>query len=281
MSGDLADLITLSSFEAELDELESQAAAGIAAVLSAKPEHSLLIGQADWHVRGLLYHVRALLGRYREVVAAIAARTGPRPAMVIMHAPEMQELLFEFYAFMFLARITLDELKNYVRPILSGHNLPNSVNAMLKGATDCPLYRDYLPDNAALLRYLIDMRDCIVHHRSFATSDNTVAVELGFDDASVLLDNSIWHESLIRVTYWFPKEDAVSVNALLPDAVYGYDERGTRIGLIRPFTYDERNNLLIQCREFTKLVSGAVLVALTLLSTHEPSSFAWRRRPAS
>jgi hypothetical protein len=115
---------------------------------------------------------------YRNVAASIVARTGASPDVIVTHSPEMQHLLFEFYAFMILSRITLDELKKYVAPTFAMNpaNLPNSVTDMQKGWTDCPSTRPTWSIKAHLLRYLLDIRDCLVHHRSFATSDNTVAV---------------------------------------------------------------------------------------------------------
>lgn len=110
-------------------------------------------------------------------------RTGPAPDLIVMHSPQMQELLFEVYALVIVSRITLDELKKDVAPTFKTDqaNLPNSVTDMLKGWTDGPLYASCLPGQRPLLRYLLDVRDCIVHCRSFATSDNTVAVREGVE----------------------------------------------------------------------------------------------------
>jgi len=54
--------------------------------------------------------------------------------MIIMHSREMQELLFEFYAFTILSRITLDELRKYGAPTFAtpAANLPNFVTDMLE-----------------------------------------------------------------------------------------------------------------------------------------------------
>jgi hypothetical protein len=159
-------------------------------------------------------------------------------------------------------------------------NLPNSVTDIQKGWTDCPLYASYLADQGQLLRYLLDIRDCLVHHRSFATSDNTVAV---VSDACELRHPEWfgpWHEPVTRVTFRKVDSGGMSVKILLPDAIFEYDADASRTRMVGRFTYKEGINLLSQCREFARLTVGAVLTALALLQSQRTPLYTWRRRSA-
>jgi hypothetical protein len=89
-----------------------------------------------------------------------------------------------------------------------------------------------------------------------------------------------WHEPVTRVTFREVDPDGISVNALLPDAIFEYDADGSRRRMVARFTYDERINLLSQCREFARLTVGAVLTALALLQTQRTPQYTWRRRTA-
>jgi len=274
--------IPLDEFDTQLGEIEAGLTEVVRAATRAVPEHRLLIEQAEWHARGVLYHCRRIYGLYRKIAAEVIARTGPSPDVIVMHSPEMQELLFEFYAFMILSRITLDELKKYVAPTFAMNpaNLPNSVTDMQKGWTDCPLYASYLVDQAQLLRYLLDMRDCLVHHRSFATSDNTVAV--GTEGGE--LDHSEWfgpwHEPVTRVTFRKVDSGGMSVNILLPDAIFEYDADGSRTRMVGRFTYEEEINLLSQCREFARLNRRGGAHRPCASSQPADAALHWRQRSA-
>jgi hypothetical protein len=72
----------------------------------------------------------------------------------------------------------------------------------------------------------------------------------------------------------------MSVNILLPDAIFEYDAEGSRTRMVGRFTYEERINLLSQCREFTRLTVGADLTALALLHSQRTPLYTWRRRSA-
>lgn len=50
----------------------------------------------------------------------------------------MQDMLFDFYAFIVLARILFDQLGRHLLPLFTNRELPNSITEILKGSTDCP-----------------------------------------------------------------------------------------------------------------------------------------------
>ena len=149
---------------------------------------------------------------------------------------------------------------------------------MLKGTTDCPLYDSLLTEQSKLLRYLLDVRDCLVHHRSFASSDNSLVLAEGATDARLPELLSPWHEPVTRITFRRVEPGGIAVNILLPDAIFEYGPEGSRKNMVREFKYDERINLLTQAREFAKLVVGSILHALALLSAEREPVFTWRRR---
>jgi len=99
-----------------------------------------------------------------------------------MYAPAIQEMWFEFYALISLARIALDRLRNLLRPIFATefNRLPKSISGYLNGGTNCPVY-EWLAEQPTV-EYLCDIRNCIVHFRTFATGDNAMIVKEGLDE---------------------------------------------------------------------------------------------------
>jgi hypothetical protein len=268
----------LRHIEEELDEVCAASHEATRRVLAALPERRLVAEQAEWHVRGLAYHLRAIARLHREVIEGVASRAlAGEPSVVVMHAPEMQDMLFEFYAFVVLARISLDQLGRYLTPLFTNRELPNSLTEILKGSTDCPLYREQLPAQLPLLRYLIDIRDCLVHHRSFATSDNTVAAQEG-EDISDFEETAPWQHALARVSFRRLGGERVVVNVLLPDEIWHYNDAGTRSGMARSFSYDKGTNLMRQCIEFMKLCASSVFVTLDLLRSEDDAVYTWQKR---
>jgi hypothetical protein len=279
VQSDQDEAMRLSTFESDVTRIEGNVAEVVREVLAAKPEHRLLIHQAEWHVRGLIYHLRRMVTVYHAVAADVGGLKASNPDVIIVHSVAMQELIFEFYALTALARILLDQLKNYVAPtfVTSAAELPNSVTRMLGGETNCPLYEALGTDHLSILRYLIDLRDCLVHHRSFATSDNTVAVRAGTDTSHLDAMELPWYRAITQVEYRDVGEDGIAVNVLLPDAIFEYNAAGERAQMIRPFTHEAGNNLLSQSREFTNLCAHSAAEALVLLASTAEPIYVWTR----
>lgn len=195
-----------------------------------------------------------------------------------MYSLDMQDLIFEFYALVSLARITLDELVKYVRPLFArSSTLPKSINDFLKGQTDCPLASMLILGGEDLVHYLVDIRNCIVHYRTFATSDNTLAVLEGADETQ--LSSMPYFDALrcvTRVYFRYLGGDKVSVNVLLPDKIF--DDSGSSKKLVQPFSYSLRYNLLSQSREFVRLCTAGVAGALYLRGANDGPTFSWAKR---
>jgi hypothetical protein len=245
--------------------MEDMRARGIEALLRLAPDRVLLIQQADWHLRGLLYHLRRIRALYEPAIQNVADMAAGDSAgnILVTTAPEMPQLVFELYAFMNLARVTLDQLIRFAGPALTLHSQqrPNSITDVLKWETTFPVFVDLTTKHRPLLQYLVDIRDCIVHDRTFASSEGVTAVEEGFPEDRMPDMPPMWSRGVVRTYFRRLGGKKVSVNILLPDAIYNYNESGVRTSMIRNFSYGSVN-VLSQCRAFAQLCTATVLATL-------------------
>jgi hypothetical protein len=246
---------------AYLDEFRS----ATRSVIQAHGEHSLIAHQAEWHFRGIGHHMSRMLDAYVAFARGVSARAAIVEALdvLVMYAPDLQHVLFEFYALVNLSRISLDNLRLFLRPVFKTEfgQLPKSVMDFLEDSTDCPVYVDLAKQET--LTYLVDVRNCLVHFRTFATSDNAVVVgdHVSKDDEERILGSHGWFDHMARAR--FRRTDrGISVNVFLPDKVF--DHSGATEKLVK-FTYDARLNILSQAMEFTRLARHALLSAFELL----------------
>jgi hypothetical protein len=133
----------LADFERQIAELEESVRGLGHRVATAHPDRSLVAYQAEWHIRGVIYHLRRLFEMYAvftRKVGQMAADTGAQ--VIYLFAPSFQPMLFEFYALVNLCRISLDNLRIFLKPLFkpSSHQLPKSVRDVMKGKSDCPIY---------------------------------------------------------------------------------------------------------------------------------------------
>lgn len=243
---------------------------------------------AAWHVRGQIYHTRRLYEHYRRLGDEVAMRVNALlpdspPDVLVFTSPTLQELLFEFYAFLALARISLDELRHLLRPILvpaGGGSLPKSIQTMVAGLTDCPVLLALRGE--PLLRHLIDMRDCLVHHKTFASAQLLIVVKDGPDvDLAPLLQQG-WSRPVTVPHYRLTKNGEIVFNVLLPDRIYSYPTPENRGAIASPFTYELGINLLTQTVEYLRFGAYQVLQSISLLREHEGQPFTWGKPiPAS
>lgn len=163
-----------------------------------------------------------------------------------------------------------DNLRIYLAPLFvpGPHQLPKSVRDVLRGSTNCPIY-DYLSGHP-LLDYLLDLRNCLVHYRSFATSDNAHVVEEGTELEDLGAEGA-YFAAMARADFRMVGEKAISVNVLLPDHIFERDKgSGTKLA---KFTYEERWNLFSMAKAFSKLAIGALTATLHSLETVEEPCF--------
>jgi hypothetical protein len=248
-------------FRTELDEIDKSISYAARALGEGKREIALNVCQAEWHVRGLTHHCRNLVGYYEEIAKGVSERAGSGANVIVMYAPSVQKMWFEFYALVNLARIALDNLRNLLSPLFISklNQLPKSISDYIKDTTDCPVYQRLAEDK--VLDYLSDIRNCIVHYRTFATNDNTLVVEEGLEQSEVI-ENQEWFKPMARACFRRVGESGVSVNFYLPDVVF---VRGPGDKRLAHFTYDEKYNVLSQSIEFVRLVASAVGQSFMLL----------------
>lgn len=254
----------LAEFEKSITAIE-EAAKGLAERIAAThPERSMLGYQAEWHIRGMVYHLRRCLQHYTLFIQEISARAATGASNISMFAPSFQEMLFEFYALVNLCKISLDNLRVYLKPLFmpSSNQLPKSVRDVLKGSSDCPVYTGLA--GQPLLEYLMDLRNCLVHYRSFATSDNAYVAE---EDTANLLgesDGDAFLESMARADFRKIEPNGISVNVSLPDQIF--EDASASRKRLAIFTYKERMSLVSMARNFVQLTAGALTGSLSLLA---------------
>src|SRR5437667_6789273 len=248
-------------FVAEIDALEKSVSGLAHKVAAARPERSLLAHQAEWHIRGILYHLRRLVDHYSSFVREVSSRAATGSSHIIMYAPCFQRVLFEFYALVNLSRISLDNLRTYLRPLFTGASdqLPKSIRDVLKGETNCPVYAALVGQEA--VDYLLDVRNCLVHYRSFATADNAIVLEEGVDPLPPLGDSDSFLGSMARAYFRRIGHDASSVNIYMPDRIF--EEQST--GKLAKFTYEQKWGLVPNARTFAFLTIRALSLALAFL----------------
>jgi hypothetical protein len=251
-------------FPAQIEEATKGLTGLVHEVAAIGDDRVLRPHQAEWHVRGVAYHCHNIFRNYKVFVDETAKRTGDDdgpPEVIIMYAPAAQALMFEFYALVNLSRIALDNLRNLLAPTFKTPfaQLPKSISDYSSVTTDCPVYR-WLSEQPAL-SYLSDLRNCLVHYRSFATSDNAVVVREGFEDVEELHSDM---PELFKAEFRLVGRDAIAVNVFLPDKIF--ERNGTNKRLVT-FTYERKTNLLSQSREFLRLIAYSTKDALSLLLT--------------
>lgn len=225
---------------------------------------ALRIHRADWHIRGLAYHTKKLIHLYGQFASSVSARAididGDTPGAIIMYSKNTQELMFEFYALVNLGKITLDNLSKLLYPLFKNKHLPKSVTDYTLATTNCPVYEKLCQD--ANIAYLVDIRNCLVHYRSFASSDNSFVIKEGieYDPEDPLWGD--WTNPMFRATYRI-EEAKVVVNVFLPDQIYINKDSAQK--KLANFTYDEKINILGQSFRFLMSISGAVYEAIDLL----------------
>lgn len=214
---------------------------------------------------------------YKKIAAGTSSRAlvclegGTLPDVIIMYSPETQKLQFEFNALICLARISLDNLRNLLSPVFitNYENLPKSFKDFKKDTTNCPIYEKLAESKIA--EYMTDIRDCIVHYRSFATSDNAKAVKDG-----VVEDNSInWPSPLANISFRLTKSKKIVTNIYLPDKIFDTNQSGNK--KLCEFTYNNKINILSQCFEFVKLINFVYLKSIKLLMKYKKPLFTFKK----
>ena len=270
----------------ELGTAASEVRAAATDLISKKGNFSQIVHNSEWHMRGAHYHFSQLANSYDEFAAGAALRVhsiaekGSDVDVIIMYAPEFQRMMFDFYALVNIVRIFLDNLRIYLQPVFLTKlgQMPKSILDILNGYTDCPVYKtlNSRPD----MRYLCDLRNCIVHYRSLATSDNLIVTKEGLsaEDKDMLFnkaDPTGRLSSMARAVFRKDDNNAYVVNVFVPDRIFDDANKGTK--KLVNFTYEAKWNILSASRDFVNFIRYPLLITYQLLGSVGTPAFQWKK----
>jgi len=251
-----------TDFEAEIQEMEKVINSILTEYQKLSEEHYLKGLHAHWHLKGLNFHMKNLITNYNIISKEVLARLNKVELVdvLIMHTPEIRNLMYEFYAFINLARITLDNIKYILSPlfITPFNHMPKSITGLASGMTDCPVYERIA--NTEELHYLIDIRNCIVHYRSFSTSDNSIIIKEGVSIDDPKVENSNWIKPMAKGTFRITENKDVVFNIFIPDVIFDKNNGKKMV----EFSYDKRINLLAECMRFNRHLTLNYMEAFSL-----------------
>ena len=204
---------------------------------------------AHFHLRGLIYHLKRMKASYDEIGYELHSRIqslGSGPTF-IMYTPAMQELLYEFYAFINLSRISLDNLKYIVYPLFLGDplHMPKSITDLGRGKTNCGIYERIAATEE--LAYLIQLRNCLVHFRTLAVNDNSVIRHEASKEMNVE-GTQAWFAPMAKAVYRLNENKDMVFNIFLPDKIFEGENNKT----VAKFTYTRKLNILAESMRFMR-----------------------------
>jgi hypothetical protein len=267
-----------------IDEVEAALHVAVGSLGNGNVEEENGARTAAWYVRGQIYHARRLYQHYLELADEASRRVSALlpdnpPDVLVFASPALQELLYEFYAFLGLARISLDELRHLLRPVLvptQGGSLPKSIKALVRGVTNCPLLLALR--NEPMLDHVIDIRDCLVHHKTFASSEPLIVVKDGSEvDLEPILQQG-WSRPVTLPSYRLIDDNRIVFNVWLADQIYSYPTPDNRGPIVSPFTYEQRTNLVTQILEYLRFGAYQVIQSVSLLREHKGEPYTWAKK---
>src|SRR5258708_6622086 len=96
----------------ELVDMRSVLRSCISKVTNADKDFNMRAHRMEWHIRGLIYHCDNIIDLYSKFAEGVTSRLSSIPDSIalIMYTPELQKLMYEFYAHINLCKISLDNL---------------------------------------------------------------------------------------------------------------------------------------------------------------------------
>lgn len=269
---------SLEEFTNELDSMESALRASINDVLKLNdPDLNLRAYRAEWHVKGLIYHCRNIIENYaifsEEVIIRATADEYKRPDGLIMHSEAIQKMMFEFYALVNLCKISLDNLSKLVYSLFTNKHMPKSITKFTSGTTNCPIYERLANDS--ITDYLVDLRNCLVHYRTFATNDNVYVIKEGLKEDSIMDMTNSWISPMAKATFRYTEDNKIVVNTYLPDKIFQRNENGE--SKLANFTYENKFNLLGYSMRFTRTVMFSTMEGFSYLKKGLSGAFTYNK----
>lgn len=243
--------IKVSAFSEELKSLKEVFYKTADNYSKLEEDHRSKVMYAQWHIEGLIYHFEKINENYSIIVASLKTRleTVGEADIFVMNTPEIKHLMYEFYAFVNLSKITLDNIRHFLYPLFTNEirQLPKSISDFKSCTTNCPIFERI--GRTEEIQYLIDLRNCLVHYRSFATSHISLIQKEGVeidDDTKEIFDKLA--KSMAKGIYRITESNDIVFNILIPDKIYDRSD-GKRLA---NFTFDNKINILGESMRFLR-----------------------------
>ncbi|WP_105620063.1 hypothetical protein [Vallitalea okinawensis] len=232
----------------------------------------------EWHLHGLVYHMKNLITYYSDIGEQVRLRINSGediPAIIILNCESGQKLYYEFYSFVNLTKITLDNLSKMVYPLFENKDLPNSFSKYNAGTTNCPLY-EWL-SNTDLIYYFIDIRNLLVHFKSFATTDNIVVLKDDLLDEINNATNDIesykFYTECMLKSYYRIQDKRLVFNIKIPDSIFeGAHDK------ICKFEYYENKNIIAESMKLTRVIFQTVSFIRDYYSSERKPEFKYHKK---
>ncbi len=258
--------INTNVFLAELTQIILVLRNSISKLLKENPDMEIRAYRTEWHIRGLVYHCQNLIKHYTDIGNSVVSRSNASPDMkpdvLIIYSPSCQYLMYEFYALVNLARISLDNLIKLTAPLFITKSIPKSITDIKTGMTNCPIYERH--SNDSLTKYLIDLRNCLVHYKTFATSDNVYILKEGEKTIEETVDSELVSSFLgpmFRAIFRITEQENIVFNIYIPDNIYKTSEDGNKV--ISEFTYEMKRNIVGYSMRFIRSIMFSTLEAIS------------------
>lgn len=239
-------------------------------------ENAIISDYAQWHFRGLVYHTKNIIFQYGKIGDELQKRLNKieNPDVIIMYSPHTQNLMFEFYAFINLARISLDNLKHLLYPLFITpiKELPKSITDLGSGKTNCPVYERIAKTEE--LQYLIDLRNCLVHYKTLAVNDNSVFTKEGVDELN-LESYKNWTAAMTKGVFRIHDKNKITFDIYLPDKIY---DRSNNNKKLTEFTYNNSFNIVIATMSFIRHILLNYMDAFISNNFSQEKSFIYEKK---
>lgn len=266
MSENNSKPVNINVFLNELTQILFVLRSTISNLIKENPDLEVRSYRSEWHIRGLVYHCQNIIKHYNDIgeglITRVNAISDTKPDVLIMSTLSCQYLMYDFYALINLAKITLDNFVKLINPLFITKNIPKSISDIKSGTTNCPMYERHSNDN--LTKYLIDLRNCLIHYKSFATRDNVYVIREGVDTIEEAVDSEEIRNfvgSMLRAVYRITEKGEVVFNVYIPDKIFEIKEDGTK--RIAEFSYDMKRNIVGYSMKFIRIIMFSMLEIIT------------------
>ncbi|MBQ3558039.1 MAG: hypothetical protein IJA07_00815 [Agathobacter sp.] len=266
-------IVNILDYEKELQDMEitiydlKQSVIADIKDTENKKELCERIGRCEWYIQGQIYHLRNMIGIYKEIVGtainkmnAVMIQEGP-PSFFFTANNLLPNLYYELYAFINLFRISLDYFhKTLEFKFEKGKELPKSFSAFTSRTTDCPILERLANDY--VIMYFKDFRDCLNHYRTFSANSMFMLVQEDIQNISGLDPLLNVEPFILKPSFRIEEDSKIIINFYLPDVIF----EGNKNKLVKNFTYEQKKNILAETMSVLRHVVFNFLETLTYIN---------------